>query len=66
MSLLEEALFVLLALVVAVDDLQEQAGQRDELAVWRRVEALQEAVPGLVKQDEDGQRVLHLRAHTTR
>ena len=53
-------MLVLLALVAAVDDLQEEAGQGDELAVWSRKEALQEAVTGLVEQDEDGQRIVHL------
>ena len=38
--LLEEALLVFLALIVAVDDLQEKAGQCDQLAVWSRKEAL--------------------------
>lgn len=51
---------MLLALIAAVDDLQEEAGQCDELAVWSRKEALQEAVTGLVKQNEDGQRIVHL------
>lgn len=57
---LEESLLVLLALVVAVDDLQEEAGESDELGVRRGKEALEEAVTGLVEQDEDGQRILHL------
>lgn len=55
---------MLLALIVAVDDLQEEAGERDELAVWSREEALQQAVAGLVKQNENGQGVLHLERHT--
>lgn len=58
--LLQEALLVLLALVVAVDDLQEEAGQRDQFAVGSREETFEEAVAGLVKQNEDGQRILHL------
>lgn len=49
-----------LALVVAIDDLQEQAGQGDELAVRRGEEAFEETVARLVKQDQDGQRILHL------
>lgn len=59
-TLLEEPLLVLLALIAAVDDLQEEAGQCDQLAVRSRKEALQEAVTGLVEQNEDGQRILHL------
>lgn len=55
---------MLLALVVAVDDLQEEAGQRDQFAVCRREEAFEEAVTGLVEQDEDGQRILHLSTET--
>lgn len=51
---------MLLALIVAVDDLQEEAGQSDQLAVGSRKEALKEAVTRLVEQDEDGQRILHL------
>lgn len=51
---------MLLALIVAIDDLQEEAGQCDQLAVWSRKEAFQEAVTGLVEQYEDGQRILHL------
>jgi len=51
---------VLLALIASVDDLQEEAGQCDQLAVRSGKEALQEAVAGLVEQNEDGQRVLHL------
>lgn len=58
--LLKKALFVLLALIVAIDDLQEEAGQRDQFAVRCWKEALQEAVTGLVEQDEDRQRILHL------
>ena len=61
--LLEEALLVLFALVVAVDDLQEEAGQSDQLAVLSGEEALQEAVTSLVEEDEDGQRILHLEQH---
>lgn len=59
-DLLEEPLLVLLALVAAVYDLQEEAGQSDQLGVGSRKEALQEAVTGLVEQNEDGERVLHL------
>lgn len=59
--LLEEPLLVLLTLIVAIDDLQEEAGQCDQLVVWSREEALEKAVPGLVKQDKDGQRILHLK-----
>lgn len=51
---------MLLALIVAVDDLQEEAGQRDQFAVWSREKAFQEAVTGLIEQNEDGQRILHL------
>lgn len=51
---------MLLALVVAIDDLQEEAGQCDQLAVWSRKEALQEAVTGLIEQDKDGKWILHL------
>lgn len=51
---------MLLALIAAVDDLQEEAGQGDQFAVWGRKEAFQEAVTGLVEQNEDGQRILHL------
>lgn len=51
---------MLLALIVAVDDLQEEAGERDQFAVWSRKEAFQEAVTGLVEKNEDGQRILHL------
>ena len=61
MLLLEEALLVLLALVVAVDDLQQKAGQGDQLAVRGGEHALEQGVAGLVEQDQDGQRVLHLR-----
>ncbi|KAJ8000254.1 hypothetical protein DPEC_G00202930 [Dallia pectoralis] len=46
---------------LSVDDLQEQAGQGDQLGVWGGVEALEETVSGLVKQDQDGQGVLDLR-----
>lgn len=52
---------MLLALIVSIDDLQEEAGQSDQFAVWSRKEAFQEAVTGLVEQNEDGQRVLHLK-----
>ncbi len=45
---------MLLALIIAVDDLQEEAGQSDQLAVWSREETFQEAVTGLVEQNEDG------------
>lgn len=51
---------MLLALVVAVDDLQEEAGQRDQLTVRGGEEALQQEVASLVEQDQDGQRVLDL------
>lgn len=51
---------MLLALIVAIDDLQEEAGQRDQFAVWSRKEAFQEAVTGLIKKNEDGQRVVGL------
>lgn len=51
---------MLLALVVAVDDLQEEAGQCDQFAVCSREETFEEAVTGLVEQNEDGQRILHL------
>lgn len=51
---------MLLALVVAIYDLQEEAGQCDQFAVCSREETFQEAVTGLVKEDEDGQRILHL------
>lgn len=51
---------MLLALIVAVDDLQEEAGQSDQFAVRSREEALQEAVTGFVKQDENGKRIVHL------
>lgn len=51
---------MLLALIVAIDDLQEEAGQCDQLGVWSRKEALQEAVTRLIKQNEDGQRIFHL------
>lgn len=51
---------MLLALVVAVDDLQEEAGQRDEFAVCSREETFEEAVTGLIEQNEDGQRIFHL------
>ena len=59
--LLEEALLVLLALVVAVDDLQQEAGQGDQLAVRGGEHALEQRVAGLVEQDQDGQWILHLR-----
>lgn len=59
--LLEEPLLVLLTLIVAIDDLQEEAGQCDQLVVWSREEAFEKAVPGLVKQDKDGQGILHLK-----
>ena len=52
---------MLLALVVAVDDLQQKAGQGDQLAVRGGEHALEQGVAGLVEQDQDGQRVLHLR-----
>lgn len=58
--LLEEALLVLLALIAAVDDLQKEAGQGYQLTVRSRKVALQQAVTGLVKQDEDGERIFHL------
>lgn len=58
--LLEEPLFVLLALIAAIDDLQEKAGQSDEFTVRGWEEALQEAVPGFIEEDEDGQRIIHL------
>lgn len=58
--LLEEPLLVFLALIVAVDDLQEEAGQGDQLAVWSRKEALQEAVTRLIEQNKDGQWIFHL------
>lgn len=58
--LLKEPLLVLLALIVAVDDLQEEAGQCDQLGVWSGKEAFQEAVTGLVEQNEDSQRIFHL------
>lgn len=51
---------MLLALIAAIDDLQEEAGQCDQLAVWSRKKAFQEAVTGLVEKNEDGQRILHL------
>lgn len=51
---------MLLALIVSIDDLQQQAGQGDQLAVWGGEEALEEAVSGLIKQDQDGQGVLNL------
>lgn len=51
---------MLLALIVSIDDLQEEAGQSDQFAVWSRKEAFQEAVTGLVEKNENGQRVLHL------
>lgn len=51
---------MLLAFIVAVDDLQEEAGERDQFAVWSRKEAFQQAVTGLIKKNEDGQRILHL------
>lgn len=51
---------MLLALIAAIDDLQEEAGQRDQFAVWSRKEPFQEAVTGLVEKNEDGQRILHL------
>lgn len=51
---------MLLALVVAIDDLQEEAGQCDQFAVCSREETFQEAVTGLVEENEDGQRILHL------
>lgn len=53
-----------LALVVSVDDLQEEAGQCDQFAVCSREETFQEAVPGLVEQNEYGQRILHLQTKT--
>ena len=53
-------MLVLLALIVAIDDLQEKAGQCDQLGGGSRKEALLEAVTRLIKQDEDGQRILHL------
>lgn len=55
---------MLLALVVSVDDLQEEAGQRDQFAVWSRKEAFQEAVTGLVEKNEDGQRIVHLKQNS--
>lgn len=55
---------MLLALVVAVDDLQEEAGQCDQFAVRGREETFKEAVTGLVEQNEDGQRILHLERKT--
>lgn len=55
---------MLLALVVSVDDLQEEAGQRDQFAVWSRKEAFQEAVTGLVEKNEDGQRIIHLKQNS--
>lgn len=45
---------MLLALIVAIDDLQQEAGQRDQLAVWSREETFQEAVTSLVEENEDG------------
>lgn len=51
---------MLLAFIVAIDDLQEEAGERDQFAVWSRKEAFQQAVTGLIKKNEDGQRILHL------
>lgn len=51
---------MLLALIVSVDDLQQQAGQGDQLTVRGGEEALEEAVSGLIKQDQDGQGVLNL------
>lgn len=58
--LLEEPLLMLLALIVAIDDLQEEAGQCDQLGVWSGEEAFQEAVTGLVEQNEDSQGIFHL------
>lgn len=51
---------MLLALIVAINDLQKEASQCDQLAVWSGKEAFQEAVTSLVKQNEDGQRILYL------
>lgn len=55
---------MLLALVVAVDDLQEEAGQGDQFAVCSREETFEEAVTGLVEQNEDGQWIFHLWTET--
>lgn len=55
---------MLLALIVAIDDLQEEAGQCDQFAVRSREETFQEAVTGLVEENEDGQRILHLHTNT--
>lgn len=49
-----------LALVVAIYDLQQEAGECDQFTVRSGEETLQEAVTSLIKQDEDGQRILHL------
>lgn len=58
--LLEEALLVLFAFIVAVDNLQKEAGQCDEFAVWSRIKPFQKAVTSFIKQDEDGQWILNL------
>lgn len=51
---------MLLALIVAIDDLQKETGQSYQFTVRGGKVALQQAVTGLIKQDEDGQRILHL------
>lgn len=42
---------MLFALIAAIDDLQKEAGQRDQLAVWSRKVAFQQAVTGFIKKN---------------